>query len=275
MGEFVIQTRKNIFLFVTFSRLNISVVLPSCIIEIEKAAEMIKELLLGYRQTVASDYNFLWDDKKMANSTEELLARRNRNRKTFVSKQMLVSDQTANRGLVEIEITRDNKSAHGMLMHKSGDLTSYFLPQGNGLEISTVMDLSANNSFGVRKYNTVRNRQENIRLVPLFWQIVEKIVGDDKVVAISESLPEELELGSIAANLYPVENEKDMIFRGRNPETWRREYKYGGGYFKGGKFTGYIRHHDSNGYEFHVITFVYPNGMRLLDLPILRQVAFS
>ncbi len=273
-GEFLILTKSGKFIFITLNGIVNSIRLPFGI-DVEKIGVFLQNLLLpDYRKVVPDDYNFLWDDDKMVLPNEEVLARRGD--VVLISNDGFLSDMNGYKGRIEIRVARDGGSRFGETIAENGHLLNYFLPIGEGAVITTIGDVRFSPG-SARKYAVVRNSGENIRLSSIFWQIVEIIIGDDSVVAISESMPGEewrSEQLYIKYKLMPIYLENNLVFEDGVPRELSKKDRRIGYYFKdtGLNFVGVARESDLVGYAIQSRTFWLNTGMELSKLPILQGI---
>lgn len=95
-------------------------------------------------------------------------------------------------GKVEINIS-DYGSLSMKTLSTAGERIDYHLSKlEKSLTVRTENDIyfDKNNDlhcfYNIRAYSVVQNKEEFKRLVPYFWRIIQRIIGDDKILLLPD-----------------------------------------------------------------------------------------
>jgi len=242
-GEFFLQTQGGKFLYANLCEEADVIVLPSGLIPIAEFRKIVTEMLTDYQPAGHDDFNYVYyRNKDRVNPTPELFAEWLENRLILISKEPIISDATSRWGRLEIEVSDGAGNTHGLdMVTPSGEYTSYFIPWKSLIIHTSAYDLSWDGSLEKEKefhsnkrspnsamaYAVVKNKTETKRLIPQFWQIIKRIIGDDKIVALSSKpggmLPLTLGEAKRRYDVWSVISQKHMEFKGAKPELWDYE----------------------------------------------------
>jgi len=242
-GEFFIQTQGGKFLYANLCEEADVIVLPPDTLSISEFKQIVTEPLTDYQPTSPGDFNYIYDrDKNRIKPASESFAEWMGNRLVLISKEPIISDETNRWGRLEIEVSDGAGNMHGLdMVTPSGEYISYFIPGKSLIVHTSAYDLSWDGSLEKDKefrsnkgkpnsaaaYVVVKNKTETKRLMPNFWQMIKRIIGDDPVVALSSKpggmLPLTLEEAKRRYDVRPVVSQRHMRFGGAKPEFWDYE----------------------------------------------------
>jgi hypothetical protein len=182
----------------------------------------------------------------------------------MISKDPFLSDKTYHGngvprwGRVEITIGNICDSREVETVTLNGEHISYNFPS-DSLVIETTTDISWEGSpdketefhyeersvHAARKYSVVENKEENNRLILSFSKIVERIIGEDKIIAITIKTGKYLTISSKEAreryNAQPVTGQKSLTFEdGKLVEDEDSDIEGSSYYFTKGNITGLL-----------------------------------
>ncbi len=248
-GNFFLQTQSGKFLYACLGKESNVIILPTATMPLAKLSQIVREMIADYRPIEPEDHNYLYmpDLRTDVEPTPENFAKWQGDDLVLISKEPIRSDITyqgngaPNWGRVEIVVRDGSGSIHGMdVVTPFGEYIDYCIPwECLAINCSTY-DLSWDGSpdknkefhsnkgkYGTRTYAVVKNKEECRRLVPQFWQIIKRLIGDDKIVAISDKpggmLPLTLGEAKRKYDVRPVVKQKYMVFEGPNPQLWNHE----------------------------------------------------
>lgn len=243
-GEFFLQTQGGKFLYANLCEEADVIVLPPGMMSTAEFAKIVTETLTEYQQTGPDDFNYFYIQGKhdSVKPTPESFAEWRGSRLILISKEPIISDATNRWGRLEIEVSDGAGNTHGLdMVTPSGEYTNYFIPWKSLIVHTSAYDLSWDGSLEKDKefrsnkgkpgsaaaYVVVKNKAETKKLIPHFWQIIKRIIGDDRVVAMSSKpggmLPLTLGEAKRRYDVRPVISQKHMEFRSVKPELWDYE----------------------------------------------------